>query len=37
MYYYKTPPMSVADLNEYVDEVVGTGVTTFFASPNWGC
>ena len=36
MYYYKTPPMSVADLNEYVDEVVGTGVTTFFASPNWG-
>lgn len=36
MYYYKTPPMSVADLQEYVDEVVGTGVTTFFASPNWG-
>ena len=36
MYYYKTPPMSVADLYEYVDEVVGTGVTTFFASPNWG-
>ncbi len=36
MYYSKTPPMSVADLHEYVDEVVGTGVTTFFASPNWG-
>lgn len=36
MYYYKTPPMSVADLQGYVDEVVGTGVTTFFASPNWG-
>ena len=35
-YYYKTPPMSVADLQGYVDEVVGTGVTTFFASPNWG-
>ncbi len=28
--------MDVADLHEYVDEVVGTGVTTFFASPNWG-
>lgn len=36
MYYYKKPPMTVADLQEYVDEVVGTGVTTFFASPNWG-
>ncbi len=36
MYYYKTPPMSVADLQGYVDEVAGTGVTTFFASPNWG-
>lgn len=36
MYYYKTPPMNVADLHSYVDEVVGTGVTTFFASPNWG-
>ncbi|MAT14463.1 MAG: hypothetical protein CMJ46_04250 [Planctomyces sp.] len=36
MYYYKTPPMSVEDLQGYVDEVVGTGVTTFFASPNWG-
>jgi hypothetical protein len=36
MYYYKKPPMSVADLQEYVDEVAGTGVTTFFASPNWG-
>ncbi len=36
MYYYKTPPMSVEDLQGYVDEVVGTGVTTYFASPNWG-
>jgi hypothetical protein len=36
MYYYKAPPMTVADLQGYVDEVVGTGVTTFFASPNWG-
>lgn len=36
MYYYKAPPMSVDDLQEYVDEVVGTGVTTFYASPNWG-
>jgi hypothetical protein len=36
MYLYKPPPMSVADLESYVDEVVGTGVTTFFASPNWG-
>ena len=36
MYYYKTPPMSVQDLQGYVDEVVGTGVTTYFASPNWG-
>ena len=36
MYYYKTPPMSVSDLQECVDEVTGTGVTTFFASPNWG-
>lgn len=36
MYYYKAPPMSVDDLHEYIDEVVGTGVTTFYASPNWG-
>ncbi len=36
MYHYKKPPMSVEDLQGYVDEVVGTGVTTFFASPNWG-
>ena len=36
MYYYKTPPMTVEQLQGYVDEVVGTGVTTFFASPNWG-
>ena len=36
MYYYKKPPMSVRSLQSCVDEVVGTGVTTFFASPNWG-
>ena len=36
MYYYDTPPMTVEQLQKYVDEVVGTGVTTFFASPNWG-
>ncbi len=36
IYHYKPAPMNVADLQGYVDEVVGTGVTTFFASPNWG-
>lgn len=36
MYYYKTPPMSVSELQSCVDEVADKGVTTFFASPNWG-
>ncbi|QDU82332.1 hypothetical protein Pla110_40870 [Polystyrenella longa] len=36
VYHYIKPPMTVENLQGYVDEVVGTGVTTFFASPNWG-
>ncbi len=30
------PPMRPADVHKYVDEVVGTGVTTFFVCPNAG-
>ena len=32
----KVPPMAPADVYPYVDEVVGTGVTTFFICPNFG-
>jgi hypothetical protein len=32
----KIPPMAPADVYPYVDEVVGTGVTTFFICPNFG-
>jgi len=36
MYDDKVPPMQAADVYKYVDEVVGKGVTTFFACPNFG-
>jgi len=36
MFIYKKPPMQPADVYTYVDEVAGTGVTTFFTSPNVG-
>jgi hypothetical protein len=32
----KGPPMMPTDVNSYVDEVAGTGVTTFFICPNYG-
>ncbi|MCA9433837.1 MAG: hypothetical protein KC940_25170 [Candidatus Omnitrophica bacterium] len=36
MFIYKEPPMSPEDVYSYVDEVVGTSVTSFFVSPNYG-
>lgn len=36
MFIYKKPPMTTADLQKYVDDIVGTGVTTFSMSPNIG-
>ena len=36
MLLYAQPPMKPAELNEQVDAMVGTGVTTLFLSPNWG-
>lgn len=32
----KQPPMAPEDVYTYVDEVAGTGVTTFFVCPNYG-
>jgi hypothetical protein len=36
MLIYKGPPMKPEDLNAYIDEIAGTGVTTFSMSPNIG-
>ncbi len=36
MYIHKDYPMSVEDVYTYVDELVGTQVTTLFLSPNFG-
>jgi len=32
----KEPPMTPEDVFAYIDEVVGTGVTTYFVCPNYG-
>lgn len=36
MFLYVVPPMKPVDLHKYVDELVGTGVTTLFMCPNYG-
>jgi hypothetical protein len=36
MFIYREPPMKPEDVYAYVDEIAGTGVTTFFMSPNYG-
>ena len=36
MYIHKDYPMSPEDVHTYVDELVGTQVTTLFLSPNFG-
>lgn len=36
MFIDKEPPMKPADVYSYVDEVAGTGITTFFVCPNFG-
>jgi len=36
IFYEKPPPMTPADVYTYVDEVVDTGVTTFYVCPNFG-
>lgn len=36
MYIYKDYPMSPEDVYTYVDELVGTQITTLFLSPNFG-
>ncbi len=36
MFYATRPPMKPEDVHRYVDEVAGTGVTTFYMCPNYG-
>jgi hypothetical protein len=36
MFLYVAPPMKPADVHRYVDELVGTGVTTLYMCPNYG-
>lgn len=36
MFIYVPPPMKPADVHRYVDEIIGTGVTTLFMCPNYG-